>query len=215
MKSKTEKRSPLKDKPLRYAGQSLDDQILDRRDDYLQRLMMIFGFFVATVIAWYDYLNPTKLSLLIIAIVGSAYLGVYGLLSAFSITKIFKEINKLRMARDGEQLVAEGLQELLREGAAVLNDIQGDKFNIDHVVISPHGIYLIETKTYSKPAKKESAISFDRKDVFVDRRVVDRQPIRQAKALSKWLQELLQKSTPEKKFSSSRLSYFRAGLLNR
>ena len=73
-------------------------------------------------------------------------------------------------------------------------------FNIDHVVISPNGIYLIETKTYSKPAKKESKISFDSDNVFVDRRVVDRQPIRQAKALSKWLQELLQKSTGEKFF---------------
>jgi len=36
--------------------------------------------------------------------------------------------------------------------------------------------------------------------VFVDGRAVDRQPIRQAKALSKWLQELLQKSTGEKFF---------------
>jgi hypothetical protein len=42
MKPNVEKRSPLKEKPLRYAGQSLDDQILDKRDDSLICITMMF-----------------------------------------------------------------------------------------------------------------------------------------------------------------------------
>jgi len=201
MKSKTKKRSPLKDRPLRHAGQSLDEQIEDLRDKAL------FYFFYPAFLIFYiamQWMNktfpPTKSSFSISPYIGDLiFWGIIG----YCVIKIFQishKIKRLAMARDGEKIVAEGLQELMKQDATVLNDIQGDKFNIDHVVISPHGIYLIETKTYSKPTKKESTISFDSENVFVDGRVVDRQPIRQAKALSKWLQELLQKSTGEKIF---------------
>ncbi len=40
------------------------------------------------------------------------------------------------MARDGEKIVAEGLQEFIKQDAGILNDVRGNKFNIDHVVIS-------------------------------------------------------------------------------
>jgi Nuclease-related domain len=201
MKSKTKKRSPLKDKPLRYAGQSIDDQIDDLRTDAIFYVM--FPTFLATYILlrWMEQtFPPSKSSFSLPPYIGTLFF--FGLIG-YCIFKLLQIVNKMRilvMARDGEKIVAEGLLDLIKQGAAILNDIQGDKFNIDHVVISPHGIYLIETKTYSKPTKKESTISFDSENVFVDGRVVDRQPIRQAKALSKWLQELLQKSTGEKIF---------------
>lgn len=99
------------------------------------------------------------------------------------------------MARDGERLVAEGLQEMIKQGATVLNDIQGDGFNIDHVVVSKNGIFLIETKTYSKPINKETKITSDNENVYVDGMAIERNPIKQVKALSAWLRDLLSQST--------------------
>jgi hypothetical protein len=99
------------------------------------------------------------------------------------------------MARDGERIVAEELQALIRGGATVINDVLADNFNIDHVVVSKNGIYLIETKTFSKPLKKDAKITFDSDNVFADGLSIDRNPIQQARSLTKWLQDLLMQST--------------------
>jgi hypothetical protein len=58
-----------------------------------------------------------------------------------------KRIKELRLGRDGEKIVAEQLECLRESGAQVFHDVPGDGFNLDHVVISNHGIYAIETKT--------------------------------------------------------------------
>ncbi len=192
MKSKSEKRSPLKDKPLRYAGQSLQDQIDNRAFDVLYWFLVSVGSLIFAIADWIRYLNPQQPSRPILITIVTIFL------IGWAIYKFFierNEIKRLRMARDGEKLVAEGLQEMIKQGATVLNDIQGDKLNIDHVVVSKHGIYIIETKTFSKPAKKEAKISFDNESVFADGFLIDRNPIQQARALAKWLQELLMQST--------------------
>ena len=46
------------------------------------------------------------------------------------------------------------------------HDIIGDGFNIDHILISTKGVYLIETKTYSKPLKGKTEIEFDGLDFY-------------------------------------------------
>lgn len=191
MKSKSEKRSPLKDKPLRYAGQSLDEQIEDKALSILQWFLSWSFMFILTFNEWFRYLRPTAprpglITILTLVVTG---IGVYKTIVAL------KEITRLKMARDGEKLVGEGLQEMIKHGATVINDLRGDSFNIDHVVVSKNGIYLIETKTFSKPAKKEAKISFNDENVFADGVKVDRNPIHQAKALAKWLHDLLIKST--------------------
>jgi len=201
MKSKTKKRSPLKEKPLRYAGQSIDAQIDDLRATALFYFMYPVFLLTYIFLRWIEQtFPPSKSSIAIPPYIGTLFF--FGVIAycVIKLIQIFNKLKTLAMARDGEKIVAERLQELIKKDATVLNDIQGDKFNVDHVVISPHGIYLIETKTYSKPTKKDAVIFFDNENVYVDGRVVERKPIRQAKALSKWLQELLEKSTGLKLF---------------
>lgn len=195
MKEKNKKRSPLKEKPLRYAGQSLDEQIEDRLLDLLYWIFLPIVTLILVAGDWLRFLNPQPPERpILITIIALIFLGI----GAFKIIRGLKEINRLKMARDGEKLVAEELQTLLREGATVFHDIIGNKFNIDHVVVSPHGIFLIETKTYSKPLKKDAVISFDEKQIYVDGIAVEREPIKQAKSLSKWLQDLLVQTTGKK-----------------
>ncbi len=193
MKSKSEKRSPLKEKPLRYAGQSLGEQIEDKA------LNLAFSWIglpvlitLLTIDDWIRYLNPQPSPKPIAGTVVAITLLIIGV---FKVIKGKREIDRLKMGRDGEKLVAEGLQEMIRQGAAVLHDIQGDKFNIDHVVVSKHGIFLIETKTYSKPINKETTITSDNENVYVDGMAIERNPINQVKALTGWLQNLLKEST--------------------
>ena len=77
----------------------------------------------------------------------------------------------------------------------MLHDIVGDGFNIDHVLIGPTGVYTIETKTISKPAKGACEISYDGETICVNGLIPDRDPIVQAKAQANWLQNFLKDST--------------------
>ncbi len=88
------------------------------------------------------------------------------------------------------------IQEALREhGAKVFHDIKGDNFNIDHVVIHQSGVYVIETKTYSKPDKGKPEIVFDGETVRIFGREPDRNPVTQVRALTRWISDALKEST--------------------
>jgi hypothetical protein len=97
--------------------------------------------------------------------------------------------------RDGERAVGQYL-ELLREGGArVFHDVTADGFNIDHVIVSPHGIFAIETKTWSKPKDGDPHIQFDGQHLRAGKLDPERDPIRQATAQAGWLQRLIAEST--------------------
>ncbi len=188
------KKSPLKATPLRNPGQSLDEQITDLWDDAVQYFIFIMGFFSLTIYDWVRWFgfapkNPylsTILSLIVI---------VY---SIIKILRLKKQMEPLKLGRDGEKIVGQYLDELKGDGARVLHDIIGDGFNIDHVIISEHGIFVVDTKTYQKPAKGEAIISVKDDNIFVNNVLITRNPITQGKALARWLQELLEKSTGRK-----------------
>jgi hypothetical protein len=80
-------------------------------------------------------------------------------------------------------------------GYQVFHDLVGDGFNVDHVIIGPGGVYVIETKTISKPAKGESSVKYDGATITVDGNVPDRNPVAQAKAGANWIREIIKSST--------------------
>jgi hypothetical protein len=93
----------------------------------------------------------------------------------------------------GERYVAEELNLLLADGFQVFHDVPFDKFNIDHVLIGPRGLFAIETKTKRKPireGKKQWKVKFDGKRLlfphFEGSEAVD-QTIRNRDSLAKWL----------------------------
>jgi hypothetical protein len=196
MKSKPERRSPLKERPLRMPGQSIDENIDDQRNDIVTFIIYPTTLIALILSKWVDSILPKPSHLITVpsSISWLIFIGFLGY-CVYRVHKARKTIERLKMARDGERIVAEELQALIKSGATVINDVLADNFNIDHVVVSKNGIYLIETKTFSKPVKKEAKISFNDENVFVDGFPIGRNPIQQAKALTKWLQDLLVQST--------------------
>ena len=191
MKS-AESRSPLKAAPLRYAGQSLDEEI-DRlwEDDlmpYVVSAIFIFGFAIQEWWKWYFNVPPHPILISVFALLVVAYVG-----RKFSLVK--RKIRTLRMARDGEKLVGQFLEGLRENGYRVLHDIVGDNFNIDHLLIGPKGLFSIETKTMSKPAKGKPEIDYDGTQILVNGFKPDRDPIVQAKAQAFWIKELVKELT--------------------
>ena len=164
---KTPKKSPLKDRPLRYTGQSLDEEI----DDLVNEKMIGYFFTVilacyATFMAWDTYYKPVKSPPILL----TGLTGFIVLFCAYKIYKNFKRFKILKLGRDGERAVGQYLELLREEGYRIFRDIVGSSFNIDHVIISRKGIFVIETKTYSKPVRKEPqpVIHYDGEKILVD-----------------------------------------------
>lgn len=183
-----ETRSPLKDKPLRYAGQSLDEEIIRVFDE--EEVMYALAAIVAVVLAilewfrWYFSSPYSPVLYSFVAVVIVAY-------SSYRVIKVRKRIKNLKQGRNGERAVGQHLEFLREDGSKVFHDILGDGFNVDHVVISPNGIFTVETKTYSKPSKGRPVIKQKGDELFINGTLRKPEIIVQAKAQANWLKNLL------------------------
>jgi hypothetical protein len=190
MKRRT--RSPLKGRPLREAGQGVHEQLDDALLHHVLLPMLLAGLLVfLAVMEWIRHYterppNPWLFTLLAIA-------GLAG--AALWILKSWSYLKQLKQGRDGERVVGQFLERRRAKGFHVFHDVQGDGFNVDHVLIGPSGAYCVETKTPSKPVGRDARVTFDGEIVQVDGFEPDRDPVVQAKAQASWLRELLQETT--------------------
>ena len=185
------KRSPLKDKPLRSPGQSLDEQIQDLVNDYML-WPMVFALIMIlfAVWEWLRYYRPQAPSPVIISVVAAAAI----LFTAYRIYKAVPRLRALKLGRDGEKVVGQFLEALRVRGYRIFHDVIGKGFNVDHVLIGPAGVFTIETKTHSKPSG-DARVTFDGETIRIDGFEPDRDPVIQAKAQTSWIRELLSEST--------------------
>ena len=104
------------------------------------------------------------------------------------------KVNRLKQGRDGEKIVGQYLDNLKACGYRVFHDIVCDGFNIDHVVICDHGLFTIETKTYSKPVSGRPEVHVKGDQVTVNGFTTEK-IVRQAKTEADWLRHLLLETT--------------------
>jgi hypothetical protein len=188
--------SPLKIKPLRLPGQTADDDIVRLREGALMDHLFAAGcVFLLASMEWFGYLMHTgrhPWAFTVLAVVTLGYV-------APRIWRLKKNLKELKLGRDGEKIVGEQLECLREQGAQVLHDVPGEGFNLDHVVISTHGIYAIETKTRTKPSSKARVVVYG-DSLTVAGHAPDRNPIEQVTAAARWLEGTLQQSTGRRFF---------------
>ena len=188
-------KSPLTDKPLRNPGQSVEDQIGSVvNDELITYIILPFTFILLSIIEWMHWYFDTKPSPFLISVI--ALLSV--IYSVYKILKIKKKLKSLRQGRDGEKAVGQYLELFREQGMKIFHDIVGDEFNIDHLIISSKGIYVIETKTYSKPLKGKTEIFFDGKDISINGKVYNDNITIQVTAATAWISKLIEELTAKK-----------------
>jgi Nuclease-related domain len=186
-----DKRSPLKDRPLRNPGQSLDEQIRDLTYDYLVWPTLFAMFLVIwAAVEWFRYIRPQAPNPLLYTIVGLAA----AMFAVYRFTRGLTRLRTLRLGRDGEKAVGQFLEALRERGYRVFHDVVGNGFNVDHILIGPAGIFTVETKTRSKP-RRDTRVTFDGEAIRISGFAPDRDPVIQAKAQACWLRELLDESS--------------------
>lgn len=188
-------KSPIKAKPLRNPGESLDRQINDILIDDIIFYIMLATY--AILIAgfewfrWYARTPPSPITLTVLAVIILT-------VAVWKIRVALKKVKNIKLGLEGERAVGQFLDRLREKGAKVLHDIPGEGFNLDHVVIHPTGVYVIETKTFSKPEHGEAKLIYDGDKILRNGFQLDRNPITQVLSASKWLGELLENSTGRK-----------------
>lgn len=185
-------KSPLKAKPLRNPGQSLDEIIQRLIDEDGSTWAVVVVYSLVTIsYEWYRWYAKVPYQPVFITL----FLGSVAAYSTFKIWQIRLRLQRLRLARDGEKAVGQYLELLRTKGYQVFHDVVGNDFNLDHVLIGPQGVFTIETKTFSKPSKGRASIVFDGESITVKGRMHTEAPIIQAKAQANWLGEQITAST--------------------
>lgn len=188
---KRTKRSPLKQKPLRLPGQS----VTEARDDLVQD-KVLEALFIAMVmilfagLEWWRWLTKSPPHPFVATVGAVAAVGW----AVWRVWRLRPQLKALKLGAEGERVVGQYLEAERAQGWYVLHDIPGEGFNLDHVLIAPQGVFVVETKTHSKSRPDAKVLVVDGK-VLVDGFAPDRDPLAQARAARDWLKSLLRQTT--------------------
>lgn len=85
--------------------------------------------------------------------------------------RTWRKLRTYKRGEEGERIVAQAIeQDLVPLGYVAFHDIplenDGRRFNIDHLLVGPNGIFAIETKYYTKPAKGSPEVRYDGKRAY-------------------------------------------------
>lgn len=145
MSSRIEAAPALSTKILRQAGQSLREKLDALTGDKLLPAILIPGlFWVVCAIDWLQkhFARPSAdPRFWALTAFGAT---VYGGIQVF---RLRPRLRHLRRGEMGERRVGEILDRMRAHHFIPVHDLVGEGFNIDHVLVGPSGIYLIETKT--------------------------------------------------------------------
>jgi len=143
----------------------------------------------------------SSLLLAILALEVSAV--AYGIASCLLLFRHQDEIRNWRLGARGEQAVAESLADpkLAAAGYRAFHDVPGDgEWNVDHVVVGPGGLFVLETKACvrRKPTweQQDHIVLFDGKTLRFPWRI-DHRANGQAEANARWVREKLAPYAPK------------------
>jgi Nuclease-related domain len=190
MSSRSLLKSPIKARPLRVPGQSLDEQIEMLLND------KVTGYALFPIFLWVMAGNDWLLQAIHASRSPLTYVLAALVVTPWSIVRLIqlkRELNNRRQGRDGERAVAEVLERLRESGARVFHDIPGDNFNIDHVIIARQGVFAVETKTWSKTGG-DARIRVRDGYLLKNGHAVEDNPMDQATAAAHWLGRLIEAS---------------------
>lgn len=188
-RSRARSRSPLTTQLLRSPGHTLreqvDEALLDVSFDLLTLATMPLAFLAIYLLQ--ERSSPRLGHGVWIYTVGTVLL--LGWL-IFKLWRRSERLDTLRAGYDAELATGQLLDQLMRQGAVVFHDVPGDKFNVDHVVVSAQGLFAVETKGYTKRnthhGREAATVVFDGERLRFPHWTTA-EPVEQAQRQAKWL----------------------------
>ena len=189
-------RSPGTEKLLRSAGESLSCQLNEAMEG-LSFLLMILCFLPA--FATLTILNSTNQTST--AVLLGILLLIFYIPCLWWLWRKLTHVSNLRLGLMGERAVGEELNQLMLAGFRVFHDFPGgDDWNIDHVLVGPQGVYVVETKARRKgraqAGKQDHIVIFNGRQLEFPH-CTDTHGLDQTSRNSRWLANFLSSATGE------------------
>ena len=193
------RRSPLYGKLHHNPGEQLRARISDHDDEMLLAVMTMFLVGPTFMLGWALQFVPWQQVNFGIgeALFVLVAMGMFG----WGLRSFIRHAGARRKAREGlaaERMTAQELNRLIGSGCQVLHDVPGEGFNLDHVVVSPRGVFMVETKSFKKPPKagddRHYKVQYDGKALRFPDWSTDK-PIAQARKQAQWLARYLRTAT--------------------
>jgi Nuclease-related domain len=155
------RQSPFRELRRRPAGEALRIKIAELDEKIDERLYFLAGPPVIVAVMLSILPGNKGMFLGFSFIFALLWTGIVG----WGIRRLIRERIDYRLGFDGERYVGEELSRLIAFGYEIYHDVPFEKFNIDHVLVGPGGVYSIETKTRRKPLStaggKDYHVRFD------------------------------------------------------
>ena len=149
----------------RIQGEGLQEKIRGIEFDIYEACMFPVFFVIMTIFLWLFCLDLKWIQFN--AITASVFTVISIIISIRSYRKVKnlrKSLNNYRKGLEGERLVGEVLNKLSNDSCYVFHDIPGERFNVDHIIVSTRGVFAIETKHFDRSKCHE--FSFDGNMVY-------------------------------------------------
>lgn len=194
------RRSPLTTELHHFPGQYVANQAECLSEKANERLLLasLIGPLVLAVWAFQHvdssllHFGGTEVALIVLV-------AIIAFWSAWSGLKLLRTRRQFLDGLAAERATAQELAPLIGKGCAIYHDIPGEKFNLDHVVIGPTTVYMVETKSRQKPAgrgARNAQVKYDG-NVLVFPGWRDSQMLDQARCQARWLSKYLYQKTGE------------------
>lgn len=196
IKKRLARRSPLASRHIGHVpGQQLVKRMSDHETELMSSVMMMYMAIPMMFMLW----AGMRIDWSALQWGTHEWLFLVGALAffAYGLWEYIRHLHARDRAADGllaERVTGMQLNRLVAQGCLVLHDLPADGFNVDHVVVSPRGVYAVETKSFRKPKRAKSernfSVRFDGKALhfpdFVEVKAVD-----QAERYAQWLEKTL------------------------
>jgi len=189
------RRSPFTGNFLRSPGESLRGQLEDLNENLIAYILSAFFlplFFYSGIIsqAYFSGAAFSASSIWLLILIAAAFEAHF----IYRLVLLLNRRRNFRLGYEGEIAVGQELNQLLRDGYYVYHDFPTEKFNIDHIVVGPTGVYAVETKARQKPTTSDK--SSDAKVIYDGQRLqfpdwVETKPLEQARNQAKWFSRWL------------------------
>ena len=193
------RKDPIANKRVYGAGEQLRARIEDETDSMMGGLMVLFFVGPLFLAGWaMQQIDWTSVRL---GWNEGFWFLAFLLMAGWAIHRIVKHGGRRRRGLAGlkaEMFTAQELNRLIGDGCTVLHDVHAEGFNLDHVVIGPHAVFVVETKSVRKPtssaAQDHFKVVYDGECLrFPD--FVSRKAIQQTQRQAQWLAAYLKQAT--------------------
>lgn len=200
LRARDKRRSPLSGRAFHQPGEALRQRIASLTGNIEEKLLRVL--FIGPLLLLAALLPRVNWSAMRLGWVEGCLAVAAALFIAWNLRGAVRDGARRQRARQGlagELMTAQQLLPLMAQGCQVYHDIPAGKFNLDHVVIGPSAVFVVETKSRRKPpgkGKDKATVVYDGSCLrFPDH--VDKQIVEQARGEARWLAEHLRGTAGE------------------